>query len=686
MNEKISDGRSILGKTQDPKEVAETILSNSMRTRKREAVTYRPFKANDAIYYEDTLSWQNVDFGKIYPSAKDGDGAYIEFNIICVADEEILLNVSRNTCVYYNGKMIFTAQDKYDGMTDMEHLKIFVRKNGENNVKIFCRKNSGRFSLRFLISVIRYPFMWANDYLFWARAVIPETREYEEGVYVSDLIEGDFDELPHICRNEDGSERYFDFNLLYGKGNVCYIYTEAQKDGEITFCGNIKRLFIDGQEVKREENIAVKAGNRILACFEKNRDEFSGDIISGCIGLDFITSSRKSVTDKICLGPFQEEQADAAHFGYDMSVVYENEYGEKLYWRFSDGSHLRIYLDSIFFGQWFYALMVGLYGLRSAGAVFGNAEAKEYFAENMSFMAKHFEYIRYEAERFIMPTFMPRIAKNDVLDNLGTMGMNFADAYSASNEKELLDVINYIADRVETAIPRFEDGTYFRRETMWADDLYMSCPFLVRMGNLTGNEEWYKKAVKQIIGFKKRLYIEEEHLFSHIYFANEKCANKVTWGRGNGWVMWTLSEILANAKTDLHEIKTLFCDMAEALRKYQSDCGLWRQVIDSDEEASYPETSSTGMFLLALARGVRNKWLDESFVPCIKKAWCGLLKNSIDEKGNVYGVCMGSGCAMDKKYYYSIPTIINDDHGTGVILTAASEYKLLLEYIENKKG
>ena len=113
--------------------------------------------------------------------------------------------------------------------------------------------------------------------------------------------------------------------------------------------------------------------------------------------------------------------------------------------------------------------------------------------------------------------------------------------------------------------------------------------------------------------------------------------------------------------------------MADALKRLQSPGGLWRQVLNREEEASYPETSCTAMFLLAFARGVKNGWLDDSYLPAIRSAWNGLMNSSVDREGNVYGVCMGSGCAMEAEYYFDIPTIKNDDHGTGVVLAAASE-------------
>ena len=197
-----------------------------------------------------------------------------------------------------------------------------------------------------------------------------------------------------------------------------------------------------------------------------------------------------------------------------------------------------------------------------------------------------------------------------------------------------------------------------------------------------------EEAAAQIQGFRKRLYMEEEHLFSHIYFPNLGKANRVPWGRGNGWVMWTLSELLmyGDGKVDLSREKELFCEMAKGIQSLQDESGLWHQVLNRTEEGSYLETSCTGMFLLAFTRGVKYGWLKEDFLETIQRAWLGLLTHSVDREGNVYGVCMGSGCQMEAEYYFSIPTVINDDHGTGVILAAGAEYGALLEERKNESA
>jgi rhamnogalacturonyl hydrolase YesR len=79
------------------------------------------------------------------------------------------------------------------------------------------------------------------------------------------------------------------------------------------------------------------------------------------------------------------------------------------------------------------------------------------------------------------------------------------------------------------------------------------------------------------------------------------------------------------------------------------------------------------MLIVGLCRGIRNGWLDASFKENVKRAYNGLLRNKIKADGTVTDVCMGSGNSTDVNYYMQLGTVENDDHGTGVILTAISE-------------
>lgn len=703
MNEKIRKGQEMFAANQDMEAVIRTVMNHALLTRPERSVCYRPYEVCEGVGVVRALGAQKVNLDVRYPQAAAGDGVICDFNILCQTDETIYLNVTPNVKVWYHGLCIY---DGIDGTVDIgerlpeergagrKHLPVCVKKGEDNPVRILCIKEAGKeFSYEFLISVKRYPNMWANDYLFGARAVPPlSSRRGEEGIALSGILketkwrETDLGKakISYQWPAALTQDESFDFHKLCGEGDVCYVYTEVKAAHELKYSGTVDRIWINGTEVSERNlkcSIAVDRGDKLLFKCIKRNESWRLSLDTTNLYLSFLTSKRNIGDKAVFAGPFYGEQCHGPEYAWDFAKVFQNHRGEQVYWRFCEGSKLRIYLDSVFFGQWFYALMVGFYGIRDAAIFLKDEERQRLFNRNMSFLAKYFDYIEYDLKKHVMSAFMPRLFEMDVLDNVGTMGMNLIDAYLDSNDRAILPLIERIRYQVEDTIPRMEDGTYYRVDTMWADDLYMSCPFLVRMGRLTGEKCWYEKAAKQIQGFKERLYMEDDGLFSHIYFPKEGKANRVPWGRGNGWVMWTLTELLMHGqeKADLIAEKELFYKMAHGIRKLQDESGLWHQVLNRTDEGSYLETSCTGMFLLAFTRGVKYGWLESDFLESMEKAWKGLLTNSIDVQGNVYGVCMGSGCAMEAEYYFAIPTIINDDHGTGVILAAAAEYCALLK-------
>ena len=346
------------------------------------------------------------------------------------------------------------------------------------------------------------------------------------------------------------------------------------------------------------------------------------------------------------------------------------------FWRMPQReAYIRPYRDGIFFGQWFYAVQVGLHGLMHAAKTTGNREHLQYYLDSIQTMADYFDYKDWDKEQFGDPTLTPRAWGLPDLDACGTIGVSLIEAYEMTGNPKLLPVIRAVGEAVMTHIPRFPDGTYFRVKTMWADDLYMSCPFLARLYRLTGDKAYEEEVHLQVEGFRKRLWIEEEQIFSHIYFPEEEQMSGIPWGRGNGWIAVTLTEILSllpkeNPRWD--EELQLYRRFMQGILSCQDSSGMWHQVLNRPD--SYQETSCTAMFLLSIVRGVNRGWLEaKDYLSCMEKAWNALLQHSVDAAGDVYGVCLGSGCAKDAEYYKQLPAKKNDDHGTGIVMMAAAE-------------
>ncbi|MBE0674814.1 MAG: glycoside hydrolase family 88 protein, partial [Bacteroidales bacterium] len=79
----------------------------------------------------------------------------------------------------------------------------------------------------------------------------------------------------------------------------------------------------------------------------------------------------------------------------------------------------------------------------------------------------------------------------EALDDCGSIGAAMIKTYLKNNNDDYLDLINTIAEYISTKQFRLEDGTLARHrpqyQSVWADDLYMSVPFLANMGRLTGD-------------------------------------------------------------------------------------------------------------------------------------------------------------------------------------------------------
>lgn len=105
--------------------------------------------------------------------------------------------------------------------------------------------------------------------------------------------------------------------------------------------------------------------------------------------------------------------------------------------------------------------------------------------------------------------------------------------------------------------------------------------------------------------------------------------------------------------------------MMASLRRYQSDSGMWLQLIDHPE--SWKESSSTAMFTYAMITGVKNGWLEESYGPVARKAWIALV-DYIDQDGAVREVCAGTGTKNDLMHYLNRPRIVGDFHGQAPVL------------------
>ena len=144
----------------------------------------------------------------------------------------------------------------------------------------------------------------------------------------------------------------------------------------------------------------------------------------------------------------------------------------------------------------------------------------------------------------------------------------------------------------------------------------MAPPVYARMYVLTGRPEFLEFMDREYKATYEYLYDKEARLFYRDwrYFDNvEANGEKVFWGRGNGWVLGGLAELLqilpeTNAYRDFYE--DLFVDLAARLAGLQSPDGYWHASLLDPASYPSPETSATGFIVYGLAYGVNAGLLD----------------------------------------------------------------------------
>ena len=212
----------------------------------------------------------------------------------------------------------------------------------------------------------------------------------------------------------------------------------------------------------------------------------------------------------------------------------------------------------------------------------------------------------------------------------------------------------------------------------WCDALFMAPGVYTRLYTLTGNKKYMIFSDAEFKATYNHLYDKEKHLFfrDSRYF-NQKEANgkKVFWGRGNGWVIGGLAEILKTLPENDTEYRPfyqqLFCELSERLAGLQNKDGFWHaSLLDPDSYPS-PETSATGFIVYGLAYGVNQGYLPaDKYLPVIEKGWKALV-SAVEPDGKLGWV---QPVGADPK---KVTRDMTELYGTGALLMAAVEiYKL----------
>lgn len=264
-----------------------------------------------------------------------------------------------------------------------------------------------------------------------------------------------------------------------------------------------------------------------------------------------------------------------------------------------------------------------------------------------------------------------RISPDDHVD-YRVFGIVPLEIFLETHDARYLEIGKSLADK-QWLDPTPDGVTHEAR--YWVDDIYMISAVQVQAYRATHDPVYLDHAAVTVATYLDKLQ-QPNGLFFHAP------DSQFFWGRGNGWFAAGMAELLSELPANhpkRDRILRGYKTMMASLLKYQTDEGLWRQLIDKPE--SFLETSGSGMFAFAMVTGVKHGWLDAAtYGPAARKAWLGLVSR-VDDKANIKDVCVGTNKAAKEvgadpetqlKFYLNRSRRTGDLHGQAALLWTAS--------------
>ena len=259
--------------------------------------------------------------------------------------------------------------------------------------------------------------------------------------------------------------------------------------------------------------------------------------------------------------------------------------------------------------------------------------------------------------------------------------------------------------------PRTPDGGFWHKQRytnqMWLDGLYMAAPFAAEYARRFDQPAAFNEVARQIQLMDAHAYDPGSGLYYHGWDASrsQAWANPVTgassnfWGRAIGWYAMALVDVLDQFSTNhpaRPALMTTFHKICTGIVKYQDPpSGLWWQVVDQGgRPGNYLEATASTMFIYALARGMNQGYLPDTYRPVVERAYRGLIQNLVTDGGggrwSLQKCCSVAGLGSASpggryrdgsfNYYVSEPVVKNDLKGVGPFILDGIELQPLLNH------
>ena len=487
-----------------------------------------------------------------------------------------------------------------------------------------------------------------------------------------------------------------------------------QKGELATWMNNTQLAFTNGLLIKGDLLLAGVNGDHYLKSIDLNTQEVQNLAYLGPGNIDGIQSTGNGLLVSHFLGnlytidrEYQVKElqntrdkdifmADFAYLPQEQLLVVPSLRTHKVYlYRYHDSSGVTNWVDSVdTYARQAY-LPANKYRWTWQHAALLRAMTTQYDLQTGADPNVYLEYVRTAMDKS-MDAKMAGKDPNTVASGLGLAWLARVTGEIRYGKAAEMLYLKYLE------IPRTANGgvTHLKRfKELWDDTIFMVGIFLLEMYQFTEDEKYIDELLLQIEAHREKLQVKEWGLWVHGWDGDDQkhcrlCSqrdwsknpgNRSTeiWGRGNGWVVVTLTQIVESIPKHHPKWKTFagyLKEMVEPLPKLQDpETGHWFQLpIYPHEEGNYIESSCTAMFGYGITGALRLGIVEgEQYQLSIDRAFEGLRKHSIQHKEGPYlttkNVCKGT-CIGDKEYYFNRRAKSEKPSGIGMFILFGRTY------------
>jgi unsaturated rhamnogalacturonyl hydrolase len=189
---------------------------------------------------------------------------------------------------------------------------------------------------------------------------------------------------------------------------------------------------------------------------------------------------------------------------------------------------------------------------------------------------------------------------------------------------------------------------------VFIDCLHFDPPFLVALGAVSGEHALVEEGARQALGYV-RLLQTKSGLFDHFVLDGAPRTYGPGWGRGQGWALLGLLDVLDELPTEhpcRPELAAAAARLIAAMIRLQRDDGHWYAVVD--DPASGDETSTAAFMAAGMLRAAGTSISGDEARAASHRALEAALK-ATNKDGILSGVSAAVNACTNASHYAHVP-------------------------------